>query len=76
MPWRDVQEANEASVISGNSETRRVNGVECTMLTLEISLEADEKRVRVPEWISCLLHKSIVIRKYCRKSSPRIGLET
>ena len=44
------------------------------MLTPEIELVADERRVAWPECSSCLLHKSIVMRKCCKKSNPRIGL--
>ena len=47
-----------------------------TTLTPEITLRAEEKHVDIPEWISCLLHKLIVILKRCRKSIPKIGLET
>ena len=47
--FRDAQDANEASVISGNSERRRENGAACTTFTPETGLEADEKRVVVPE---------------------------
>ena len=46
------------------------------MLMPEISLEADKKRVEMPEWISYLSHRLIDIPKFCRKSNPRIGLET
>ena len=49
-PWRDVLEANVASVISGNSRRARRNGEEAwTTLTPEISLEVAEKRVEVLE---------------------------
>ena len=76
-PWRDELEASEGSVISRKSESRRVNGVACTTLTPETELDADSKRVDVPEECSnWRFARSSVIPNVCKKSRPRIGRGT
>ena len=73
-----IIDAKEVSVISGKSARISMNGDRGALTTLmpEIGLEAEENRVAIPECRRRLVARSIDIPNACRKSNPKIGLDT